>query len=77
MRRTSSAQIIETLAQCGQVHLDDREAVIQIAAEAAAADLVPEIVVRRGHDAHVVALAALRAERRDLAGLEQPQQLRL
>ena len=57
--------------------LDDREAVVEVLAEAAGARLGGEIAVRAGDDAHVDLLDAARADRLDLALLERAQQLGL
>ena len=57
--------------------LDDREPVVEVAAEAAARDLAEHVAVRGRDDAHVVPLALAAAERHDLAGLEHAQELGL
>ncbi len=58
----------------------DRELVeprVQVAAEGARGLLRHEIAVRRAHDPHIDGLGGRRADRHDLAGLQDPQELRL
>jgi hypothetical protein len=76
-QRHQLGQVLAPLPQRRQVHLDHREPVVQVAAEAALGDLADHVAVGRGHHPHVVALGLARAERDDLAGLEHAQELGL
>ena len=71
------AHVTGALTQRRDVDLDDREPVVQVAAEPATRDLGEHIAVGGRDDAHVVALGLARAERNHLAGLEHAQELRL
>ncbi len=70
-------QVVEAVAQGGHAHLDDREAVEEIGAEAPGVDLATQVAVGGGDDAHVDALDALAADAADLALAQGAQQLGL
>ena len=57
--------------------MEDVEAIEEILAEAARADLLAEILVRRGDDADVAFQRAVVADRRALALLEEAEELDL
>ncbi len=65
------------LAQRRRAERDDVEAVEEVLTEASAADLLLEIPVGRGDDANVDARSLLRADRLDVAALEDAQHLGL
>ena len=68
--RDEPREIFATLAQRGYVNLDDREPIVEVAAEPATRDLAVDIAVCRRDDPHVELLALAPAEGYDLAGLE-------
>ena len=70
-------QIGLAVAQRRQLHLDDREAVVEIRAELVRADLLAQAAVGRGDDAHVDRHVVVGADAADLAALEHAQQLGL
>ena len=75
--RREIRNVLAALAQRRQVHLDDVEAVVEIAAEPAGGDLGAQIAVGRGDHVDVDAARLERADALDLAELEHAQQLRL
>src|SRR5512132_33628 len=69
--------IVLALAERGRMHLDHREAIIEIFPEGALRGLGPEVTVRRRDDPRVERLPLARAEPADLPRLDGAQQLRL
>ena len=65
------------LAQCRNLDDDDSEAVVEVLAEVAPADLLAQVLVRGGHHAHVHLHVLVTAHAADLVLLERPQHLGL
>ncbi len=75
--RDEHRNVLLALAQGRQHHLQHREAMVEIFAEALLRHLLAQLAVRRGDDAHVDLAIAAGAERLDLLAIDRAQKARL
>ena len=61
----------------GQIQLEHAEAVVQVFAESLVADVLLQVLIRGGDDAHVDADFFCRADRQERVAFQNPQQFRL
>src|SRR5215469_2722285 len=67
--------VLRALAQRGHVHLDHRQAVEEILAEAPVCHLLSKVAIGGGDDAHVGAVGLTLADPFELLFLDEPQKL--